>query len=248
MQLVNEAFYAAGAVGIGPALATLYYSLRRYEYPWVEKGLFRNDRLFMSFAVGMILGVLSAVFFNSFRIDLFTTALLVLILTALFEESFKLFYLNLRWLQRRFDTVFYGASLGVGMAATFVMAFAFQTFTQPVDPFHPISVLGLLTLSVALVSLHFFTGSMIGSGVAEGKPWWAYLRALTARVFFAVLLAPFLAPFQVVDPYLIIGFLVAAAAFALFLLWEGHSRVIPESLPADVRRKLRKPGPLVQER
>ncbi|MEE9236518.1 MAG: hypothetical protein V3U52_01835 [Thermoplasmata archaeon] len=240
---MNHEFFAAGAIGILPALLFLYYALRRYEYPYVEEALFRNDRLFLSFAVGMIVGVASAVLFNSFNIELYTVALTVLLATALFDESFKLVYLNLRSLQRKFDTVFYGSSLGVGMGATFTMAFAFQTFRGPTDPFHPINIFGLLALSIALNSLQFFTGSLIGVGSAKGRLLKSYLQALGFRAIFALLIAPFLAPFQVRNPFIIVGFLLAATAFALFLFWEGHSTVIPESLPADVRRRLRRGVP-----
>jgi hypothetical protein len=237
---VNHAFFAAGAVGIGPALLLMFYSLRRYEYPYVQVGLFRNDRLFLSFAVGMIVGTASAVLFNSFRIDLYTTALVILLMIAVFDESFKLVYLNLRTFQRKFDTVFYGPSLGLGMAATFIMAIAFQTFTSPQDPFNPVNVSGLLTLSIAFNSLHFFTGSLIGAGSASGRPWRAYLQSLGSRSVFALLIAPFLAPFQVANPTLLVSFLLAATAFAIFLFWEAHSFIIPRALPADVRRRLRR--------
>ncbi len=245
---MNHEFFAAGAVGIGPALLLIYYSLRRYEYPYVAEALFRNDRLFLSFAVGMIFGVASAVLFNAFRIELYTTALIVLLGIAAFDESFKLVYLNLKFFQRKFDTAFYGSSLGAGMGATFIMAFAFQTFSQPrdvqpTDPFHPINILVLLTLSVALNSLQFFTGSIIGVGSAEGRPWRSYIQALGSRAVFALLFAPFLAPFQLANPYIIVAFLLVATGFAIFLFWEGYSNIIPESLPADVRRRLRKRPP-----
>ncbi len=241
---MNHEFIASGAIGIGPALLIIYYALRRYEYPYVEQALFRNDRLFLSFGVGMVMGVVSAVLFNAFTIELYTTALFVLLIISVFDESFKMVYLNLKPFQGRFDTAFYGSSLGVGMGATFVMAFAFQTFSQPVgqptDPFHPQNILILLTLSVAMISLQFFTGSLLGVGAAGRRPWRAYLQALGARGVFSLLLAPFLAPFQVANVYVIVGFFLLAAAFAVFLLWEGYSNVIPDSLPADVRRRLRR--------
>lgn len=233
-------FFAAGAVGVAPAFLIMFYTLRRYEYPYVEEAIFRNDRLFLSFAVGMVLGVISAVVFNAFSIDLYTTAILVLILVALFEESFKLAYLNLKLFQKEFDTVFYGSSTGLGIAATFIMAFAFQTFTSPVNPFSPVNVLVLLTLSVALNSMHFFTGATIGVGAASGRPWMSFFRAVGSRAVFALLVAPFLAPAQVLNPYALVAFLLAGTAFAIFLYRESYSSVIPDSLPMEVRRKMRR--------
>ncbi len=239
---MNVEFFAAGAVGVGPAFLLMFYTLRRYEYPYVEKALFRNDRLFLSFAVGMVFGVISAVVLNYFTINLYTTAILVLFLVALFEESFKLVYLNLKLFQKEFDTVFYGSSTGLGMAATFVMAFAYQTFTSPFDPFSPVNVLVLITLSVAINSLHFFTGSTIGVGAASGRPWNAFFKAVASRGAFALLVAPFLAPAQVINPYALVAFLLAGTAFAIYLYRESYSSVIPDSLPLDVRRRLRRPA------
>lgn len=242
--MVNEVpFFAAGVVGLGPALFFTFFSLRRYEYPYVEEALFRNDRLFLSFAVGMVAGVASALIFNAFPVNFFTTALIVLLLTATFEESFKLVYLNLKFLQGKFDTVFYGASAGLGMAATFVMAFAFQTFSGGLDPFSPVNVLTLLTLSIALGALHFATGSLLGIGAAQRLLWRSYLQAMGARLVFAVLLAPFLAPFQVLNVALLVLFFLAATFFALYLYRESLLSFIPDSLPVEVRRRLRR-GPL----
>ena len=237
---MNHEFFAAGAVGIGPAFLFLFYALRRYEYPYVKEGLFRNDRLFLSLAVGMVVGTASAVLFNAFRVAGTLAALSVLLATALFEESFKVAYLNFRLFRGRFDAVFYGPALGLGTAATFTMAFAFQTFTAPVDPFSVVNVLVLVTLGVALSALHFFTGTVLGAGAAEGAPWWSLLQALGARAVFALLLAPFLAPFQVANPAVLVVVLLASAAFALLLFREAHVHRIPDSLPADVRRQLRR--------
>ncbi len=233
-------FFAAGAVGIGPALLLVYYALRRYEYPYVEEALFRNDRLFLSFAVGMVVGVIAALLFNAFEVVVVEAALLVLLGVALFEESFKLAYLNLRWFQRTFDVVFYGASLGAGTAATFTMAVAFQTFSGGEAPYSPGNVAALLALAVGLNGLHFYTGSLQGAGATSGRPWRTYLQSLGARALFALLFAPFLAAFQVRSPAVIVTFFLAAVAVALLLFREGYVNVIPESLPREVRRRLRR--------
>lgn len=237
---MNHAFFAAGAVGIAPAFLIMFYALRRYEYPYVEEALFRNDRLFLSFSVGMVVGVLSAVLFNAFGVVGTLGAMTALLAVALFEESFKVAYLNLRFFQGRFDAVFYGPSLGLGTAATFSMAVAFQTFTAPGDPFAPLNVTILALLAVALCALHFFTGSVLGAGAGQGRTWRSYAQALGARVVFALLLAPFLAPFEVGSPGVLVAFLLAATGFTLFLLWEAQRFVIPDSLPPDVRRRLRR--------
>ncbi len=240
--MVNHAFYAAGAVGIGPALLLMFYTLRRYEYPSVENALFRSDRLFLSFAIGLVIGVITAVVFNAFLVNTTVAALLALLAVAVFEESFKLAYLNYKLFRGKFDTVFYGPGLSFGIAATFSMAFAFQVFTQPNVPLGAlaVNVTILILLSLGLNALHFYTGAVQGAGAGQGTPWRSYFQAMGARAVFALLLAPFLAPFQIRNSAVLVAFLLVAVGFALYLFWNAYSRVIPNSLPSKVRRRLRR--------
>ncbi|MCU0862009.1 MAG: hypothetical protein MUE65_06800, partial [Methanomassiliicoccales archaeon] len=55
---MNTDMYIAGAIGIGPALALMYWTLKSYTYPSVEKPFFDDRRVFGLLAVGMVLGVL----------------------------------------------------------------------------------------------------------------------------------------------------------------------------------------------
>ena len=239
---MNHEFFAAGAVGIGPAFLLMFYTLRRYEYPYVEKPLFRSDRLFLSFAIGLVIGVVAAVIFNFFLVNTTVAALLALLAVAVFEESFKLAYLNYKLFRGNFDTVFYGPGLSFGIAATFSMAFAFQVFTQPDVPLGAlaVNVTILLLLSLGLNTLHFYTGAVQGAGAGGGTPWRSYFQAMGARAVFALLLAPFLAPFQIPNPAVLVGFLLVAVVFGVYLFWNAYTRVIPNSLPSKVRRQLRR--------
>jgi hypothetical protein len=239
---VNHEFFAAGAVGIGPAFFLMFYTLRRYEYPFVEKALFRSERLFLSFAIGLVVGVITAVIFNAFLVATTIAAFLALLAVAVFEESFKLVYLNYKLFRGNFDTVFYGPGLSFGMAATFAMAFTFQAFTQPDVPLGAlvVNVIVLVLLAIGLNALHFYTGAVQGSGAGRGAPWRSYFQSLGARAVFALLLAPFLAPFQVLNPAVLVAFLLVATGFALYLFWNAYTRVIPDALPTDVRRRLRR--------
>jgi hypothetical protein len=239
---VNHEFFAAAAVGIGPAFLLMFYAIRRYDYPYVEEALFRNERLFLSFAIGLVIGVIGAVVFNAFFVTTTVEALLALLAVAVFEESFKLVYLNYKLFRGNFDTVFYGSGLSFGIAATFSMAFAFQVFTQPDIPVGAlvVNVTVLILLALGLNALHFYTGSVQGAGAGQGTPWRSYFQAMGARAVFAVLLAPFLAPFQVLNPAVLVGFLLVAVGFAAYLFWNALTRVIPNSLPSEVRRRLRR--------
>ncbi|MFQ6013667.1 MAG: hypothetical protein ACE5LS_08530 [Thermoplasmata archaeon] len=237
---MNHEFFAAGAVGIGPAFLLMFYTLRRYEYPYVEKALFRSERLFLSFAIGLIIGVITAVVFDALQVATVVVAFLALVAVAVFEESFKLVYLNYKLFRGNFDTVFYGLGLSFGIAATFSMAFAFQVFTGPAAVLTPLSVALLLILSLALNALHFYAGAVQGSGAGRGAPWRSFLQALGARGVFALLLAPFFAVLEVLNPAVLVGSLLVATGVALYLFRNAYVHVIPNSLPADVRRRLRR--------
>ena len=47
-------FYIGGIIGFGPALFLIWFSVRKYTYPFVEGSLFEDRRLFFMLAVGMV--------------------------------------------------------------------------------------------------------------------------------------------------------------------------------------------------
>lgn len=232
----NLTFFLAGLLGLGPALALMFYTLRNYDYPYVEKALFSDRRLFASFAVGMVAGTASAAltYFLLPASD-FALILVVLLLVALFDELFKMVYLNLRTLRGRFDATFYGAALGLAMGGSSSMAFAYVA----------LGTLGLGTVTVAfslavalsLVGVEFFAGSLLGSGAANGRMVQPLGEALAARTLVAVPLALLLSP-----PDATVGWAagVLAVGGGLGLAWMAHATVLPEALPQDVRRGIRR--------
>jgi len=108
-------FFASGLLGFGPSVAVLFHALRTYDYPYTEKAYFDTGRVFLALAVGMILGTASGALTLALSGAATTVLSLVvlLILLALFEEAFKLIYLNRKGYRGRFDTTFVGVTLGV---------------------------------------------------------------------------------------------------------------------------------------
>src|SRR3989304_5588571 len=114
----REDFFVALLLGIGPALAILWTSLRRFDRPRGEPTLFDDRRGFGGLGVGMVFGVIASVFVLALpRVDL-ASSVLAIVVTFLFEEGFKLVYLNRRGYRGRFEATFYGVSLGGGAAST----------------------------------------------------------------------------------------------------------------------------------
>src|SRR6058998_1599485 len=118
----NVDFFVAFLLGILPGLAILWASLRRFDRPQVDHTLFDDRRVFGSLAVGLIFGTVASIFAIALpRRDLVSFAVAVGV-SFVFEESFKLAWLNRRSYRGRFDTTFYGVPLGIGAAASGVVA------------------------------------------------------------------------------------------------------------------------------
>src|SRR2546428_9145717 len=159
----NLDFLVAFLMGILPGLVILWASLHRFDRPHVDHTLFDDRRVFGSLAVGLIFGTVASVFAIVLpRGDLASFAVVVAV-SFVFEESFKLVWLNRRSYRGRFDTTFYGVPLGIGAPASGVVAAAWASrgtlygpgrFGRPIlYPTGP----GLLTAS---------TGALIGFGAS----------------------------------------------------------------------------------
>src|SRR2546425_7114576 len=110
-----------------PRLRVLGSSLGRFARPYVCHTLFCARRVFASLAVGLIFGTVASVFAIVLpRGDLASFAVVVAV-SFVFEESFKLVWLNRRSYRGRFDTTFYGVPLGIGAAASGVVAAAWAS-------------------------------------------------------------------------------------------------------------------------
>ncbi|OGS51171.1 MAG: hypothetical protein A3K65_05585 [Euryarchaeota archaeon RBG_16_68_12] len=234
------------AIGIGPALLMMWLSLRRFDYPLAPKALFDDRRVFFALAVGLGFGVFASaltVLVASSGIGLILTLLAI----ALFESSFLLAYLNRRGYRGRFDTTFYGASLGVGVSATLGMA---TVYTQNPEiagrpDWFAFLVPFSLSTSLALASV----GSLIGYGTAHGQVLRYFTRAYLVRASHLLILAFFIIGGG--DPGFSVALsvisLVASVVFAGVVYAFVYREILPETLPRDLRRTLRRwPGKAVK--
>ena len=229
------------AIGIGPALLAMWHSLRRFDYPLAPKALFDDRRVFFALAVGLAFGVFASVL----TVMVATTGIgiiLTLLAVALFETSFLVAYLNRRGYRGRFDTTFYGASLGIGVSATLVMASVYTTNPQIASRPDWFAFLVPFSLSTALAFAS--VGSLIGFGAAHERVLRYFPRAYLVRASHLLVLTFF---FLGGDPsssvVLSVISLAASLVFAGVIYWFVYHSVLPETLPKDIRRSLRKwPG------
>lgn len=238
----REQFLVGLLLGIGPALALLWFSLRRFDRPFVDHTLFDDRRVFGTLAIGMIFGVLSSALNFSVALAGILGSVLLLAGIVLFEELFKLVYLNRRGYRERFDTTFYGIAIGVGVASTTVVATV--TWANAGEIFSA-GVLPLVVLiSVSLCFIHADTGALIGFGASRGDLWRSFFRALLVRFAHVALLSPFLiasgqaATLPVLVPA-VLG-LLTSIAFAAIVYEYVYAIVLPGTLPEDLRRELRR--------
>lgn len=226
------------AIGIAPALALMWLSLRRFDYPIAPKALFDDRRLFLAFAVGMVFGVFASLL-NIYLSLTATSAgfgpILALIAIALFEESFKLVYLNRSGYRGRFDTTFYGVSLALGSASTLVSASGFGL--NPSLTGAPETIALLIAFSVSMALILASTGSLIGFGAAQQQSIRYFVRAYLVRLAHLLILFFF---FTGADIILSAGSLAAALVFAAIVYGFVYTEILPETLPRDVRRSLRR--------
>lgn len=237
MAITQIDFSIALVLGLAPALAVLYWSIRRYDIPFTKYRLFDDRRLFGGFAVGMIFGVVAAFVEINIPSGLAGT-IAALAAFFLFEESFKVVWLNRRAYRGRFDTTFYGVSLGVGVASTLVVASALSSVASSPSAFSSSESLALLALfSVSWSLIHADTGVLIGFGASRGETLWPLLKALVVRYAHgAILLAFFLGADE---PWSLLA-VATSIVFAAVLYHYVYSILLPATLPDDVRRELKR--------
>jgi len=221
---------AAGILGFGPAMTLLYFTLRNYTYPKVEKPFFDDRKLFAFFALGVVLGMLIYAFETWGELISSPYTILLLIMGfALMEELMKLVILNFPRFQKKVDTAFYGLSMGLGIAATYTFASVYVVLNgiegkPQVADLVVVSMLGLL-----FVLLHGSTTTLIGIGVARGDVNGYFPEALLIHIGFALMYESFFAGI-LSEPWNLIG-LVGAAAIAVY----GYRKVHTLSLPVLVQ-------------
>jgi len=232
----NVDFFVAFLLGILPGLVILWTSLRRFDRPHVEHTLFDDRRVFGSLAVGLVFGTIASVFTISVAQTVVPAA--VFPLSLLFEESFKLAWLNRRSYRGRFDTTFYGIPHGIGAAASGVVAAAWAT--QRAGTLYALETLVLLVVySFGLSLVNADSGTLIAFGASRGQTWRAFARALIVRFGHGALLIPFLLGNQLGEPFA--GLSAASAlGFALLVFYYVYHVILPGTLPEEIRREMRR--------
>jgi hypothetical protein len=188
---MNYDMMIAGAMGFAPALALMYYTLKNYTYPAVERPFFDDRKVFFMFAVGIMVGVILAAVEYIFSSTDVGSLMLYAILFALVEELAKFVILNLRRFLQKLDTTFYGVTLGLGIGSTTGFGAAFFALNALQGQAGPLDYLFLILLATQLVLLHGSTTTTIAIGSARGNPWPFLMQAVMVHLAVNLLMVPY---------------------------------------------------------
>ncbi len=227
----------SGIIGFAPAVLLLAVFLKRYDT------LFDDRKLFITFGVGMILGMIITTFhalsdgIMLARVDA-ASILLFLGVFVFFEQLVKSAALNSKWLKGRFDTTYYGAALGLGIGsmAIIIRAYTALRFGNLSDP-----ALYLILIGISFVTtmIHAVTGAIIGYGSYKGESW-KYL-AIAMGVFVPYQIMSIM--YSVSTDYLYYAsavFIAAMLVYAGYLSnWTYHN-LLPRTLPEKMRKDMLK--------
>ena len=210
MNLMNIIPQASLFLGIIPALFILFIGLKGYD------GYYKEKNVFLSFIIGIILGVIAAI------IEIITLSIgfLIIILFPILEQIIKLMALNIGRLHREKSTVIYGLSLGLGFGSVFTpISLILANFeTESI-----ILIASVLIGSIGIILLQGATGIILGYGVFKGK-------ILKYYVFVILIHIPFTAWFFLTGFYRLEQTQVLLIFYGLIVYWYSSNKLMKKIL------------------
>ncbi|HEY3419334.1 MAG TPA: hypothetical protein VGK23_02135 [Methanomassiliicoccales archaeon] len=229
---MNYDMFIAGAIGFAPAILLMFYTLKNYTYPAVERPFFDDRKVFFMFAVGIMIGVVLASINYLFVTGDAYSLIIFGILFALLEEMAKFVILNLRRFLQKLDTTFYGVTLGLGIGSTTGFGAAFFALTALNGQGGPLDYVFLVLLAIQLVLLHGATATTIAIGSARGNPWPFLMQAIMVHVAVNLLMVPY---YLAEKP---LGFISFAIALGFLAMYYRHvsKTMIPDVVSEALSR------------
>jgi hypothetical protein len=203
-------------LGIIPALFILFLGLKGYD------GYYKEKNVFLSFIIGIILGMVSIVM----ELSVFSTEIFILLifLYPILEQILKLMVLNIRRLQENKSTVIYGLTLGLGFGSIYAPISLILLNNYETESF--LFILSVIIGSTGMIFLHSATGILIGYGVFSKKIVKYYIISIIITI-------PFTAFFYSAEIYLL--FLLIIPGIIIF--WYSRSKIMIKILKQN-RKKI----------
>ena len=156
---------------------------------------------------------------------------------SLIEDLAKFVILNFKGYEGRFDSTFYGISLGAGYSATAMIGYVFILLNRaekggmdvPLDMW-----LGIVFLSICMALLHCSLGAILGNATGNKLGLKGLPQAVIPHFIFSLLMLPWFIYDQI---WFSLVFLIPIS----FLIYYGvYTNTIPECLPLEVRKEIRR--------
>lgn len=219
----------SGAIGLTPALVLLFFTLRDYTFPAVEKPYFDDRKVFIFLSFGMIAGSIFFLMESAFG----TTNILYVVLVVIVEEMLKFIIFNSRKYSGHIDTTFYAFSFGIGAASIITVGNTYIALTSAVAK-TSLTAIGILLLIIYGFMIAFMWGStsaIIGLGAAKKEPVHYTVQAIMVHLFYSIVLVPF---YLNLEPWSYLSF-AAVAIFMLYVFWQTYGYIIPSTIPYEAR-------------
>jgi len=235
--MVSASDILIAAVAFGPMILLLYYTLRDYTHPRVEKPFFDDRKLFAFLTLGIVLG--TVFFFIDMTAGSYSDLSMIVLIGAvipILQGLIKLAILNWTKFQRKVDTAFYGLSLGLGLSATYAFSKMFVALMDQTADFSSIALVVMMGLQIILIQGS--TTAMIGVGCARGHPWTYFAYSMIYALAYSYLLYGLAVVAET-------GWAVAVVVFMMWVLcaytyWHVYRIDLP-NLIDDAKRGLRYP-------
>lgn len=243
--MVDATDIVLAVASFGPAIGLMYFTLRDYTYPKVEKPFFDDRKVFGMMMLGLVLGM---IFFfvdiaMATSIDLMTV-LLVAFAVPLLHSLIKLAILNWPKLQRKVDTAFYGLAFGMGISATYAfsrMAYAVR-YPELMGWEGSIDILSMtmiVMMGAQIVLIQGSTTAMIGVGCARGQPWAYFANALMYALGYSFLLYGSSLVIEPLGEIAALAMIMAIWVICIYAYWHVYKIDLPV-LIYDAKRGFKK--------
>ncbi|MFO7676792.1 MAG: protease PrsW [Thermoplasmatota archaeon] len=218
-------------LGVIPALILLYLSLKDYE------GMYKDKTIFLTFVVGIVLGFIAA-----FVQSLTFFSLISIVLICSFDQLLKTIILNIGRFQKKIETPIYGLCLGLGFGSSFtpfyIIAFSRLIPTQA-------SILFLVGIgSFGLILFHGATGAYVGYGIYVGKLFKYLIKAIVFQLPLNFLVGLLIITSDPADIPVTTILVFSIIAYGAVIFWYVSTKIIPQILPKNIRRRKGKGKPL----
>lgn len=210
-------------LGIIPALAIMFISLKGYE------GYYKDKSIFLSFVMGIILGVIVAVV----RLIINPQPFLIvfIIIFAFFEQLIKTIVLNIGRLQYKKETPVYGLSLGLGFGSSFTPFLIIAISQSPQVTLTELSI--VVIGSIGFILFHAASGAYIGFGIFSGRITRFLLTAILIQIPFNAIIDLSRLTSDPLFVYYQAGLIIYGAIFFIYVI----KKVLPQILTMAERRK-----------